>query len=244
MARIIYTLGELKGSIGNLTFQNNHSGKIVRQRPRVKSTSTIKQQESHQRLQLYLKAWQGLTDTQRDNWNSFASVHTKENKFGQLKKLTGENWFISVNISSGLYTGITFYDPPPYNLPQPVPSFEVIATDSDLYLTIADSFNWFLDSIILWTSLPCSKQKPSINQIRKYVLLQYTEPSQPIKFTNDWQNAVQLAWNPTLQFPNSNIFFCLQTVSKSSGITSPLLCKKINTKTVVEATDELIYYTI
>src|SRR6267154_5450968 len=97
MARIVYTLGELKGSVAGLTFQNNSSGKIVRQRPNVSKTSSIKQQGAHQNHISLLQSYSQLTNDEKGLWNLYASTYTKVNKFGEDKQLTGQNWYESIN---------------------------------------------------------------------------------------------------------------------------------------------------
>src|SRR3972149_7623759 len=117
MARITFTLGTIKGSIGGLTFQGNTSGSIIRQRPAPRKSSTLKQQASHANFLFLLKAWQDIAQDDRDLWNTYASLHEKINKTGESKLLTGMNWFISVNSQQYSQTATLIETPADYVLP-------------------------------------------------------------------------------------------------------------------------------
>jgi len=118
MARIVYTIGEIKGSIAGLTFQQNSSGKIVRARPQVRRTSTTKQQTAHQTQQNLLQQYQALTNTEKDLWNLYGKTFPKTNKYGQNKTLTGQNWFESINYQRLISALGSLAAPPAHVLPR------------------------------------------------------------------------------------------------------------------------------
>jgi hypothetical protein len=233
MARIVYTIGEIFGSIGGLTFQRNRSGKIVRSRPTVGKKSTTKQQISHSKHQNFLSLWQSLTTSQKDEWNLYALTFQKTNKFGENKTLTGQNWFESVNywrqkLSLPLHTS-----PPPHTIPPGPPTFKLKISDNDIEVIITTSFNFDENALIIWVTKPTLKITNSINQIRKLAKIATSAPLNIIDITNEFVEATGLQWKPYEIFPNTNIFVCLESVNKASGITSSMVCKKINTKKTI-----------
>lgn len=230
MATITYTLGELKGSIGNLTFQRNSSGKIVRVRPRINKSSTSSQQKAHSKLFDSLYNWQLLTNSQKDSWNTYANTFTKINKFGQEKKLTGLNWFTSTNFYNLLLGNPLFTNPPPHTLPPSPPSFEILLTETSIKINFTSRFTWTTNGLIIWSTLPNRKNTNSINTVRRLVTVIKDEPmNNIIDITSLWETSMGITFN-TANFPNANIFVCLESVSTESGITSPLICNKINSK--------------
>ena len=244
MGRIVYTIGEIKGSVGGVTFQNNSSGHIIRQRPTVKKTSTIRQQLAHSKHQAMLYAWSQLTNGQKDDWNLFAETYTKENKFGETKKLTGANWFTSTNFQR-LLMGLTLLtSPPPHDLPAAAPEFTINLYDNDITLTITGPIDYDVSDLIVWCSMPTNRVKPTINNIRKYCTIKKTGTAGTFSIKAEWENATGLLWQPLDYFPNANIFVCLETVRITSGITSPLLCAKTNTSTITPSVveDTALYY--
>ncbi len=242
MARIVYTLGELKGSVGGLTFQNNSSGKIVRQRPNVKKTSSIKQQAAHQNHISLLQTYSLLTNEQKDLWNTYANTYTKINKFGESKELTGQNWYESVNYQRLIRSLGLFSVPPIHTLPPSVPPFEIVLSSDKIIIAAVRDFATDVSEINIWTTIPTTRVKPSVNQIRKFVGIITYPSSDTLDITTEWENATGLTWNPLTQFPRANIFVCLESVSTGSYITSALLCTKENTNEITTDTGSTIYY--
>lgn len=230
MAKIVYTLGTVKGSIAGLTFQGNRSGYIVRRRPQVHKSSTQKQTLAHSKLQHWLYEWQQLTSSQQMAWNTFALAHPKPNKFGELKSLTGANFFMSCNYMTDL-TGVGLItDPPVYALPDAAPTFTLIATVDALKINYTSSFDYTDQSLIIWATPPTTRNTATINQLRKFVLINNSDPSNPQDITSAWESAMGITWNPHTQFPSANIFISLQPVGELSGITGALLVNSISTR--------------
>lgn len=234
MARIIYTLGELAGSIGGMTFQRNNAGSIVRTRPRPNKSTTIRQSQSHINHTKWIYQWQQLTQTQRDNWITYASTWTKLNKFGQVKTLTGLNWFETSNYYRPSLNEAILFNPPIHTLPQNPPSFEVQLSDSTLNIYLIDAHDYNGSPLIIWVSAPTNKNTPSINQTQRKAMILDNLVTNPVNITTEWQLATGLQFSPTTSFPNANIYVCLQSISRSSGITSPFLCSKEHTGTLTE----------
>jgi len=242
MARIVYTIGEMMGSVGGLTFQRNSSGKIVRFRPTVGKKSTRKQQASHLSHNNLLRGWQGLTLSQKIEWNDYAGTYTKINKFGQEKQLTGANWYSSVNFWRNILSLSELVTPPTHDLPESPPNFSIEITDNSISINFLDAHDYVDSPVIIWASVPTLRNSNSINQVRKYVTIVSATPTNPLNITTNWQIATGINFTPTMTFPDANLFICLESVKASSGITSPMICDKINTSTVVSDGDDFIYY--
>lgn len=241
MARILYgpLVTSVKGSISGVTFQGNPSGSIIRSRPHLSRVSTNKQTASHASLNNLIYLWGTITQPQRDSWNEYAAVWTKINKFGQSKTLTGLNWFTSLNYWR-LLLGYPFFSVPPgHNTPQSPPSFTLIILPESISINFTEAHNFDENPVIVWTSLPTRKNTLSINQVRKLVTVIDTPPADPLDITLLWEAATDLVWSPVLTFPTANIFVCLESVSLSSCITSPMLCTKNQTPS---PEDETFYY--
>jgi len=241
MARIVYTIGEIFGSIGGLTFQRNRSGKIVRMRPTVGKKSTSKQQSAHLTHNNLLRGWQLLTNAEKDLWNTYALTWVKVNKFGQDKSLTGQNWYESLNYFRTLLSLSLFTSPPAHDLPTSPPTFEILLSDSSIEINFTSAHDYADSPVIVWVTVPTRKISNSINQIRKYALIIDSAPADPLDITSEWETATGIPWSPLVAFPNANIFVCLESVKASSGITSPMICQKANTEEETESTNFYYY---
>jgi len=242
MARIVYTIGELMGSVGGLTFQRNRSGKIVRFRPTVGKKSTNAQQTAHAKHLTFLRGWQLLTLAQKVSWNAYAITWLKTNKFGEDKQLTGQNWYESINFMRSLLGLSELTDPPAHLLPIAPPSFELIVTPDKLYIHFTFLHDYTDSPVIVWTSTPSRRVTNSINQIRKYAMIITVDPGDILDITTQWENATGITWNPEQIFPNTNIFVCLESVNAASGISSAMLCSNISTAETTADNSELIFY--
>lgn len=242
MARVVYgpLVSSVKGSIGGITFQGNPSGSIIRNRPRPTKVSTNRQTASHASLQNLLYLWQQLTQSERDEWNVYATAWTKENKFGQAKVLTGLNWFTSVNYYKLLVDSSTFTSPPAHVLPQAPPSFGLVLSDSAIKINFLEAHLYPENPVAVWASFPTRKNTLSINQVRRLVTILTAQPADPLDITALWKIATGINWDPANNFPNANIYVCLESMSATSFITSSLLCTKQNSTSA--ESDTLIYY--
>jgi len=230
MARIVYTLGELMGSVGGLTFQRNSSGTIVRTRPIPTKRTTTRQSATHTAHIHWLYEWQQLTQAQRDDWNTYASTWQKINKFGQSKTLTGQNWFETSNYYRTNIGETQLSNPPVHTLPQDPPTFDIYLSETAIRICATEAHDYINNPVILWVSPPTRRNTPTINQTRRLATILIVEPACGYDITTFWETAIGIPWTPSTLFPNANIFVCLQSIRRSSGITSALLCEKADTE--------------
>ncbi len=126
MARIIYgsIITDIKGSIGGITFQKNGSGTIARLKPRKTKANTQKQRDQQPRLKEVQSAWNALTLVNKILWNDFAAANNKIGLDGQEKKLTGYQWFLTINENRLLFDDSILSVPPVYEIVNPIDSIE------------------------------------------------------------------------------------------------------------------------
>jgi hypothetical protein len=176
MARITPTLGEITGSIGNLTFQKNFSGSIVRLRPRSGRSMSAKQYAAHQALQNSVNGWQNLSLANKDLWNTFAGVHTKTGPTGSVKKLTGFNWYTSINQNLGLISQPQISVPPFYESPPAVPFCELHLTPTQLLLEIGSDFDSDGNALLCFAYLPTNRVKGTMLNLKKLMCAVIASP--------------------------------------------------------------------
>lgn len=230
MAKVVYTLGEVTGSIGGLTFQRNTSGAIIRTRPAPSKSSTTAQTEKHIAHINWLFQWQQLTQAQRDAWNTFAATFTKINRYGQTKTLTGQNWFESLNYYRADIGEVQLSNPPVHTLPSAPPNVIINITEAQITLTMPLEYDYTNNPFIVWVSPPTRISKGFLNPTRRFATIIQTDPGATFNLTSFWETATTLPWAPATLFPNANIHVCYQSIRRDSGITSALLCGKASTE--------------
>ncbi len=99
MARVKLSpiISAINGKLGNVVFQENKSGIILRERIKPRNPNTAAQVASRSRLASVKTAWQVLTTANRDSWIALAQFFNKKTKFNQQKSLTAYELFIQHN---------------------------------------------------------------------------------------------------------------------------------------------------
>ena len=152
------------GNLGDITFQRNTAGTIVRLRPRPSKSSTTQQTTAHINHIDWSYEWQQLTQDERDDWNTYAGTWTKVNKFGQTKTLTGLNWFESANYYRLELGESILTAPPVHDLPQAPPDFDINITDDTISLTFNEAHDYDVSPVIVWVCAPTKRGTQSLNQ--------------------------------------------------------------------------------
>ncbi len=71
-------------------------------------------------------AWNNLSALERTAFNEYALVNTFTSRYGVSKVLTGFQWYKNLSQASNYFTGSQLLSPPPFELPEPLPTFTVI----------------------------------------------------------------------------------------------------------------------
>ena len=105
MARVTYGSGitEYKGSIGGITYQKNASGNIAKLRTDFTVNPTSLQATYQNRLSFLVAYWASLTTIQQTGWDTFAAAHDHTTPWGDVKTLSGYQWFLSCNLRRMMY---------------------------------------------------------------------------------------------------------------------------------------------
>lgn len=86
-----------RGKIGGHVASKNRGGAYLRTKVTPSNPQTSFQAAVRNRLTNFSQSWRGLTQTQRNAWNSAVSNFTKTDIFGDIKQPSGINLFIKLN---------------------------------------------------------------------------------------------------------------------------------------------------
>lgn len=222
MARVQFGSGvtSIVGSIGGNTFQSNRSGYIIRSRGFTRKQVTPKQVTAMNAYQYYLYLWSLLTLVEKQSWDTLALAHTKTDKFGQIKTLSGFNWFVSVNYMQVLCGFSPLNTAPVYAAPSSVPNYTVNASITKLQLiidtpqTITDNF------AIIRATPPINKTTTSFQKQLKFISVIQSDYWDNVDITSDWENATGYSWPPSFDVNKFQIGIMIQSVNINSGVTS------------------------
>lgn len=115
MARIIYSglVESIRGSIGGTTFQANAYGYTVKRKPNMIRPASAAQNSRKAILSKVTREWRELTQSKRDEYNSWASTYPQYAKHNPESQLSGYAVFVKYNairvLSGGsIYTGVLY----------------------------------------------------------------------------------------------------------------------------------------
>lgn len=228
MAIVRYGAGitEFIGSIGGWTFQRNAAGSIVRLRPIQKKRITEKQSIAVNKHIGYLQLYSVLSLTNKRLWSDFAELHTKYNLFGQLKTLTGQNWFESINYNLQLADQMSVSIPPAYKLPVNVPNYSVNLTDEKIELIFDEPADPPNNYLIIRTTFPITSISKSIQSYIRLTLIHKSFPVTKIDITAAYKETHEIDWPPSPDPYRFIVSVMVQTVDITSGIASVGLIKQ------------------
>lgn len=117
-------VSEIRGKIAATVFARNKGGQVIRNRITPINRRSVNQSAQRQLLASLAAQWRGLSQAQRDSWNSAAPNFPQSDNLGQTQYLSGEQLYVRCNanlVQSGNSQIVT--------APSPA-SFDVIAFTS------------------------------------------------------------------------------------------------------------------
>jgi len=222
MARVQYgsIITDIKGSIGGITYQKNRAGNIARLRGGTFKSSTPKQTTSQSNHITILSTWQSLSLSDKDLWNAFALANTKINRFGEVKTLSGLNWFESIN-QTRMCFGLSFLlVPPVYSLPTGPPAYTLVVSNTLISIEFSPPFNPTDTGLKIWTTPPLSRSTNSLRSQYRLTKVTQSNPYGLIDLTADWQTTHKIPYPPSSNTYCYTIGVQVQSCLLSNGICS------------------------
>lgn len=138
------TVVGIRGSIGGVTYSGNLSGPYAKAWGRSTNPRASLQQNARSSLGNLGAIWQGLSDTDRDDWNDFAATDPEPtfNSLGEPVTLSGYGYFVRCNVRL-LKVGLPVITVPPTGGDAVVPSDVSVSTFTVQVGTPQIELNWF-----------------------------------------------------------------------------------------------------
>ena len=115
MAKVVFggLVSEVRGTLGDDVYTRTKSGGIVRKKTDHEWVFSDLRGFACDALQLALAAWYTeLSQAQRDAWNSFATVQTRAATSIARTQLSGQMWFLKLNVPLYWIEATPIFDPP------------------------------------------------------------------------------------------------------------------------------------
>jgi len=221
MARVTYGSGitELAGSIGGVTYQKNASGNIAKLRSNPIVNPTSRQAVYQRQMAMLVAFWPTLSQFDKDAWNDIAAAHLHTTPWGESKKLSGYQWFLSCNLIRLRHFTNVLQNPYAWTVWAPPPQFtiEVSAT----YIRAAWVPDWDPDHIIGYISLPLKQSSLKLRRSLFYVKKSATGVIRAnLDFTTEFEQLCNVTWADFYASANCYIIIRIINCGFHNGYTS------------------------
>lgn len=121
MAIINPIWGEMRGSLGGITFSRNKGGNYARLRAKPTDPSSAAQMNMRTAMNNVSRVWsQFLTEEQRNAWNEYAALNPVPSRLGGWLTLSGHQFFCGLNSRLVMVGSAMQLVPPTTNAPSAV----------------------------------------------------------------------------------------------------------------------------
>ena len=218
MAIINPVWGEMRGSMGGITFSRNKGGNYARLRIKPTDPSSSAQMNMRVAMSNISRLWSdSLSAEQRTAWNEYAEANPVPSRLGGWLTLSGHQFFCGLNSRLAMVGSPPELSPPTTNAPTGV-SISVTGEEvsQELSITFAPAPLPTDHRLIVWWTL---WRKPGTNpNLRQARVLAWSPPAQ----TSPWTIAVP---TPTNDETRTNIYACVMNAngqisaySKAEGV--------------------------
>lgn len=171
MARVTYgsEITELTGSIAGTTFQRNFSGNIARSRPnKIINPSNLLGQKQLL-LSSLVNTWTQLSESNKAGWNALAAAHDHTDPWGNVRTISGYQWFLSCNLNLAVINGSQISVAPAYSLPDPPPSYSILYQSDAFLIVFSETYDPDPDTLVIYATPPV-RTTSSKSRISTFVL--------------------------------------------------------------------------
>ena len=209
---------DIKGSIGGVTFQHNSAGKIARLKSSKFKSQSEKARYKHYAITSNINSWQKLTLDEQQEWNAYAKLHTKYDKFGKERTLTGINWHFSINYNLVKTGGVYTSTPPIYVLPEAIPTFKIELSSTAINIIFSPGFTPANTALKIFATTPLITGSMNFDKYLKYIQVDVTCACSKINITADWESATGLDYSDSFSSGAFFIGVLIEPVEITSGV--------------------------
>jgi len=222
MARVTYGGGvsAFKGSIGGVTFQGNPSGQIVKRKTYYPCNPSPEQSANQGEVARLVALWHTLSSAQIAAWDAIATANDHTNPWGEVRTISGYQWFMSCNLNLIASGQSTITTAPAYSIPTVPDQFDLKANATELYLAWSPAWTPASAYNILQVSPPMRqgnlKIRRSMWNLNIYGSGTYTDWD----ITTLWNNRFNTTWADFWADSSAFIIVRVRTIGAATGYSS------------------------
>jgi len=222
MARILYSgiVSELKGSVKGTTYQRNVAGSIAKGKNNARFSPSTFQSSELTDFSYIASIWNALDWDHKDDWGGFATYNKRTDFWGNVKSISGYNWFMSINRNALLAGDELWTDVPEDANIQAIPPYSIDVTSS--YGRINFGAPVDLSDLTLIVNATGPRRATSLSSRQMILYLKQVTGSgiQYVYFHTEWSTAYGITWSEFYALPNAGLWLLPYSISKLNDVSS------------------------
>jgi hypothetical protein len=188
-------ISDLKGSVGGWTFQRNKSGLYVRSKPIGKSALSPIYQSLSKLPKTTGHEWHQLSASEQNEWNVYAAANNFTDKFGNVKTISGYNWFMAQNAVTDITGTSKITSPIPYSPPTDPPDFALTLSAANITISLAAPVTVANTWLILEITDVTQQTQVGNRGLFRFLGVLVYDLAISTQITSPWETKFQHSWN-------------------------------------------------
>lgn len=221
MAKIKFgmMMTDARGKLGGQVFSKNRAGAYIRTKVSPSNPQTSYQTKVRSNLAMLSSGWNALTASQISQWNSAVDAWQSTDVFGDIKKPTGKNLFVKLNLNLWNSNQDPVNSPPSK---MELPNFTTLSVGIDTTSNefMVSGMPLFADGKFQIEA--CAPVANGVNYVKnKFRVISYERRTQPGDFDIADAYIAKFGNAPA----NANIFFRVRAIGANGQASAPLIVK-------------------
>lgn len=223
MARVIYGGGvtEYIGSIGGTTFQSNGSGFIARNKPVYRKRKSIDAQNVLSNFSVISQAYRNRSSGSKALWVAFALANPFTDLWGNVKTISGLNYFCSINTYRNFIGAALLGNPPTFTLPSAFPAFTLTINTNTLVIDTATPWGTASETILVFATRATTSKSLNLNRNLLFIDGFKGDAATSRDITAAWEDVTKQNVNTALFVPDNWTRIVAYKFLDSTGLTLP-----------------------
>lgn len=221
MAKIKFgmMMTDARGKLGGQVFSKNRGGSYIRTKVTPSNPQTVMQSFVRGNLGSLSSGWNSLTAVQIAQWNSSVDEWQSTDVFGDIKKPTGKNLFVKLNLNL-LNTGQSTINTPPLKMDLPViPSLGITINKTTETITISDLPVFTAGRFLIEACAPVSRGVNFVKNKFRVIAFESVTAAGDVDVSDQYINRFGSVANA------ENIFFRIRAIGSNGQAGVPFVVK-------------------
>lgn len=222
MACITYgaLVTEITGSIAGTTFHRNPSGAIGRQRPFTPVNPSELQSGNQVQLADLVSLWSSFDASSKNSWNAIAASYQHTTPWGNLKTLSGFQWFMCCNRQLLSVGQPVITDAGAYAVPAAPNTFLLVSDAGSLVIDFGATYTSNPHYVVMYATPPLRANQVTLKKSSFIIDVRIYNAVDALNITSIYEAYFNLNWATFYAAAHCSIIIKLKAIYNLRGYNS------------------------